>query len=113
MRSGQLRHKVTIEAFTSTQDEYGEPIETWAPLADTPRVWAQIQSKAMGERFISGGEQVQAEVSHTVTIRYRTDITVHMRILDRARYLQIENVVDVTGMERELTLMCSEVQLGS
>src|SRR4029434_5971979 len=111
MRIGPLRHKVTIEASTATQDEYGEPIKTWAPLATTPRVWAQIQSNDAGESLVSCGEQVQAAVSHTVTIRYRTDITVHMRVLDRARYLLIENVVDVTGQERELTLMSSEVQL--
>jgi len=111
MRIGLLRHRVTIEAFTAIQDEYGEPIETWADLPTNPHMWAEIQSKAAGERFVSGGEQVQAAVSHTVTIRYRTDLTVHMRLLDRGRYLMIENVVDVSGQGRELVLMCSEVQL--
>lgn len=112
MRSGTLRERVTIQAATVSQDSYGEPIETWANLASVPTVWANVGSRAAGERFISGGEQVQAEITHTVRIRYRTDVTVKMRLIWRTtRTLEIENVIDPDGRKSDLVLMCSEVQV--
>lgn len=110
MRIGQNRHRVTIQSATVSQDANGEPIPTWANLASSPYEWADIQTKAAGERFISGAEQFQAAVSHTVKIRYRTDVTVQMRLIEGSRYLYIENVIDPTGKSRELALMCREVQ---
>jgi len=112
MRSGTLRERVTIQSATLAQDSYGQPIPTWANLATNPTVWANVGSRASGERFITGGEQVQATVSHTVRIRYRTDVTVKMRLIWRtSRVLEIENVIDPDGRKSDLILMCSEVQI--
>jgi len=111
MRSGTLRERVTIQAATVSQDSYGEPIETWGNIGTNPTVWASVGSRASGERFISGGEQVMANVSHTVRIRYRTDVTVKMRLQWRtSRYLYVENVVDPDGRKADLVLMCREEQ---
>ena len=111
MRSGTLRERVTIQAATVSQDSYGEPIKTWANLATNPTVWANVGSRASGERFITGGEQVMANVTHTVRIRYRTDVTVKMRLQWRtSRYLYVENVVDPDGRKADLVLMCREEQ---
>lgn len=111
MRSGTLRERVTIQSYTTAQNSNGEPIKTWANLATNPTVWANVGSRASGERFISGGEQIQATVSHTVRIRYRDDVTVKMRLIWRTnRTLEIENVIDPDGRKSDLILMCSEVQ---
>jgi SPP1 family predicted phage head-tail adaptor len=111
MRAGTLRERVTIQSFTVAQDAAGEPIKTWGNLATNPTVWANVGSRSSGERFISGGEQVQATVSHTVRLRYRDDVTVLMRLIWRTtRTLQIENVIDPDGRKSDLILMCSEVQ---
>jgi SPP1 family predicted phage head-tail adaptor len=110
MRSGTLRERVTIQTFTVAQDAHGEPIKTWANLGSVPVVWANIKVKPGGERFISGSEQVQAELTHTVTIRHRTDITVQMRAVEGSRLLYIENVYDPTGKNEYLILECREVQ---
>lgn len=110
MRIGPLRHRVTIQSFTVSQDSYGEEIKTWANLASVPTVWADVQVAPAGERFLGAAEQVQATVSLKVRIRYRTDVTVQMRLVEGSRYLYIENVYDPTGQYRELILMCREVQ---
>lgn len=111
MRIGPMRHRLTIQVATLEQDDHGEPIETWGNIATNPHVWANIRSRAAGERFISGAEQVQATVSHTISIRYRDDLTpVRTRLVDGSHYYYIENIIDPTGMARELVLMCSEVQ---
>lgn len=111
MRSGTLRERVTIQQATTVQDSYGEPIETWVNLASNPTVWANVSSRASGERFISGGEQVMATVSHTVRLRYRSDVTVKMRLIWRTnRTLYVENVIDPDGRKSDLILMCREEQ---
>lgn len=111
MRAGTLRELLTIQVNTPVQDSYGEPIESWANIATNPTVWGSVGSRASGERFITGGEQLMATVSHTVRIRYRDDVTVKMQLLWRgSRVLEIKNVVDPDGRKSDLILMCSEVQ---
>jgi SPP1 family predicted phage head-tail adaptor len=111
MRAGTLRERVTIQASTPVQDGYGEPIDAWANLATNPTVWASVMPRASGERFIGGAEQLQATISHTVRIRYRTDVTVKMRLVWRTtRILLIQNVVDPDGRKADMILMCEEVQ---
>jgi SPP1 family predicted phage head-tail adaptor len=110
MRIGPMRHRVTIQSATLAQDAHGQEIETWANLATNPTVWADVQVAPSGERFVGGAEQVQATVSLKVKIRYRTDVTVKMRLVEGSRYLYIENVYDPKGQYRELILMCREVQ---
>jgi SPP1 family predicted phage head-tail adaptor len=110
MLIGERRDRVTLQSATVSQDAHGEPIPTWGNLATNPTVWASVQSKAAGERFISGGEQVQAAITHTVVLRYRTDVTVQMRVIFGSRTLYIENVIDPDGRRRDLVLMCREVQ---
>lgn len=112
MRAGTLRERITWQVATVSQDSYGEPIETWANIATNPTNWCNVSSRASGERFISGAEQVQASVTHTVRQRYRDDLTVKMRGVWRTnRYLYIENIVDPDGRKADLVLMCSEVQI--
>lgn len=110
MRIGPLRHRITIQSFTVSPDSVGEPIATWANLTTNPTVWAEVTSVPAGERFVSGGEQLIATLTHKVRIRYRTDVTVKMRLIHNSRYLYIENAVDPTGRERELILLCREEQ---
>ena len=107
---GNMRARITWQAATVSQDAAGEPIKTWANLASVPTVWANVQSRAAGERFISGGEQVQSAISHTVRIRYRTDLTVQMRGVWGSKYLYVENIVDPDGRKSDLVLICREVQ---
>ena len=110
MRIGPMRHRVTIQSFTVSQDAHGEEIKTWANLATNPTVWCDIQMTPAGERFLGGAEQVQAAMVPKVKIRYRNDVTVQMRLVEGSRYLYIENVYDPIGNYRELILMCREVQ---
>jgi SPP1 family predicted phage head-tail adaptor len=112
MRAGSLDERITWQVATVIQDESGEPIATWAELPSVPTTWSNVQSRAAGERFLSGGAQVMANVSHTVRIRYREDITVQMRGLWRGdRILYVENVVDPDGRKSDLVLMCREEQV--
>ena len=105
MRSGSLRHYVTIQKVTVTQDsDTGEPSESWSTLA---QVWAAVEPLS-GREFMNA-QQVESQITHRVRIRARDDVTPDMRISHDSRTLNIESVINIEERDRELHLMCTEV----
>lgn len=101
---GKLRHRVTLQELVKTDDGYGGIVETWQDVAT---VWAAIEPLRGNERYTA--QQVQSELTHKVTIRYRAGIKPQMRILYGNRVFDIEAVIDVDERHRWLELLCSEV----
>ncbi len=92
MRAGALDRRVTIERYTVTQDEYGEQIETWAPLAI---VSAQVVQQS-GREFLAA-EQVQAEVR----VLFRTRWIEGVQETDRVSYGdRLHNIQEVKELGR-------------
>ena len=68
MRAGTLRHLVTIQEHSTSQDSYGEPDKTWS---DIDTVWADVKPMRGQEYIEARGEQ--AALFYLVTMRaYRT-----------------------------------------
>ena len=104
MQSGTLRHRITLQSFTTVPDIYGEPIKTWADLAT---VWAAVEPLRGREYFQA--QQTRAEVSYRVRIRHRADILPTMRISHAGKTLEILSVINVNERSAELHLMCREL----
>jgi len=105
MRAGQLRHRVTIKQNSgSSANSYGEITASWATVASVP---AEVVTLGGDERRYR--HQVEAGMSHVVTIRHRSDVTAQMRVVWGSRTLEIESVVEADNRQRELVLMCKEV----
>lgn len=103
MRSGMLRHRVTLQRFQQGQDAYGGPVETWEDVAT---VWASLEAMSGREFFAS--QQAQSEVTQRIRIRYRPGVTADMRVVHGGRVFGIvAPLPDNRG--RELVLMCREV----
>ena len=76
MISGQLRHKVTIEAPVPTRTTSMSQVDSYVPfLAD---IWAAIEPISSTE--IYGASQIQSTATTRIRIRYRPGITAKMRI---------------------------------
>jgi SPP1 family predicted phage head-tail adaptor len=75
MNPGELDQRVTLQTATLSRDAVGGPVETWV---DTVTVWAKV--KPLSGKQIAQAQQVSADVSKAVTIRYRTGITAAMRV---------------------------------
>lgn len=103
MRGGDLRKRVTIQQRTTDQDDYGQQLNQWDDVA---RVWAGIEP--LNGRELLAAAAVQAETTHTVTMRYRPGITPQLRINYNGRLFNILNVLDDNERHRTLTLLCSE-----
>ncbi len=103
--AGRRRKLVTIEAPTdgTAQDAFGQPAGEWRILC---RAWAAVEPFSGGERFTAG--QVQAEVTHRVTILYQPGITPRCRILLGERILQIAAIINRREEDKELELLCVE-----
>ena len=107
MRAGNLRHRVTIQTFTTTTDSYGQPIESWATFAE---VWGAVEPLTGREYFQA--QQVQAEVNYRVRLRYLAGVVPTMRVLHDGRTLEVQAVINPDERNRELQLMCREVDSG-
>lgn len=103
MRSGKLRHRVTLQEPSETLDEYGERVEGWTSYADR---WCGI-SPLTGKE-LTQAQQVQPVVTHRVTMRQTDAVKPTHRILHRERYLYVESILDADERGREMTLMCRE-----
>lgn len=109
MQAGRLRERVAIQASTPSQNSSGELIESWATETT---VWAQVSAGSVSERFSAAAGQRASEISQTVRMRYRTDITPKKRLLWGSRILEILGQLDPDGRERTLIVMCKEELTG-
>lgn len=104
MRAGALRHQITIQSATETQNAFGEPAKTWATFAT---VWAAIEPIS-GREFYQN-RQIGGEISHRVEMRYLSGVTPKMRILYGSRYFDIESVINEKERNVKHILMCKEL----
>ncbi len=102
--AGAINRRVTIQAVTDTTDAGGGRAQTWAMLAT---VWARVEPLSGDER--ARAEQVAADLSHRVTVRYRDDVTPRHRLLYGSRVLKILAVRDADEKHERLELLCAEV----
>lgn len=103
MRSGPLRHQVTLRSYTKTRDAYGGEIETWSDFAT---VWASVDP-LIGREYIAA-KQIQAEVSHKIRMRYINGVDPTMKIVFGSRTFEIVSILNVAEQNRELVIMATE-----
>ena len=114
MRSGKLRHRVTIERAIDTTSPQGAVGTQYVPWLT--RICAHIlpagEAASGRESFISS--QVQAATDTRIRIRYRPGINEKMRVREErgpgsptdVRLWDIEAVLEADATRRELWLMC-------
>ena len=104
MKAGQLDQRVTVERYTSTEDELGQPIEAWAPLFTC---WAAVEPLT-GREYLAAQAAV-SEVTAKIRMRFRPWMTAEDRVIHNGTTYGIESVIDVRSEHRELHLMCKAV----
>jgi SPP1 family predicted phage head-tail adaptor len=90
MRAGKLRHRVTFQAITSTQDPVtGEMVQGWATMWD--QVPASIEPLSVKDFIASSA--TQSALTARIMIRYRDGVLPSMRILHRSTVYNIHGVM--------------------
>lgn len=104
MDSRRRNHRVTIQQRSTTREtDMGSEIVGWADVAT---VWAQFDP-IRGREYYSA-KQEQAETVARFRISYRTDIVSKMRVVFRGKFYDIEDVINVRGLNADLELMTRE-----
>lgn len=105
MEAGKLRHRITIQQDSGTTvDASGHPTASWT---DVRTVWASVQPLGGLERWRAN--QMQAETTHLITIRYQDNITTKMRALFQGdRYLYFLDVLNLNERNIELQIQAKE-----
>lgn len=101
--AGKLRHQITIQQPTRTQDSFGEPLLTWSAFAVT-----RASVEPIVGRELTQAAKVEGDMTHRVYVRFRDGITTDMRILHRGRVFNILSVGDVEERERRIEIRCKE-----
>jgi SPP1 family predicted phage head-tail adaptor len=108
MRSGDLRHRISIQKRTTAQDTYGAQQATWT---DVLQVWAHVQP--LSGRELIAAQAVQSETTHSIVIRYNSLLwkpsqAAAMRVLYAGRVFNITASINEDERNRMLTLAATE-----
>ena len=101
---GDLRHKVVIEAPSTTTNEYGDDQQSWVTVLSA---WASIKMLSMRELLQAG--QLGSQVSHIITIRYpgrNYKIAAGQRVRGDGTVYKIQAVDDVEERHFVIRLQC-------
>lgn len=106
---GNLRHRATIQQYSTARDAYGQELVTFSSLAT---VWG-----AYDYRINKSDEEQLAEKKTPVatvnwTIRYRDDVEPKMRLTDEAGNIYDILSVNPDPMKTRLVLECQNVGIG-
>lgn len=106
IRTGALRHRIALQSADRTGDGGGGAVETWTDVAD---VWARIAPTSGNERVLA--EAITGQVTHEITIRFRSGVRPAMRFRFGARLFEIAGVLDIEERRRMLRCLCRELLL--
>jgi len=98
-----MRHRVTFQRATKTPDGAGGSTLAWSTVET---VWADVKPVSGNERYNS--MRVEADVSHTVLTRYRSDIFPSDRMVFDSRQMQVKSVINVEERNRYLEIKAVE-----
>ncbi len=105
IRAGELRHFITIQKRTITQDATGQQIASWSNVAT---VKAGLRPLTGKELEIAG--RLVAEVDYEVRIYYLKGLDPSMKVVagwgDSGPELDIKAVIDHESRHRWMTLLC-------
>lgn len=101
-----MRNKITIQKFVEMLDEYNTPTgsSTWQDVAT---MWASVEPIS-GKEYIML-QNTNSELILRIRMRYIPGITNAMRVKYGERVFDIQSVINYKELNREMHLMCTEV----
>jgi SPP1 family predicted phage head-tail adaptor len=105
MKAKRLPHQITIQKLQDppARNSSGGVIETWEDFAT---VFASVNPISGREYFAA--QAAQAATTHHIDMWWISGVTSDMRIKFGKRIFEIESIVNVNELNRELNLLCVE-----
>ncbi|KKN41060.1 hypothetical protein LCGC14_0727100 [marine sediment metagenome] len=101
---GKRQKRVKVQSKQTVRDAAGGAVHTWV-TDDT--IWAHI-APATGKELYAG-EQVKAEVTHKITIRYYSAMTTVKRLLFGTRIFDVNFIKNIDERNEYQEMLCKEV----
>lgn len=105
MKSGKLRHRITIQTYTQTVQNNGEVTHNWSTFAERWASWKQVTATEIE----SQADQIEGRVSHEFLIRKTDGVTQDMRITYSGRTFNIVGVTADSTDERMQKITTTEI----
>lgn len=102
---GSLTDRVSFQRKETTGEDEGGHMTLYVPVAG---LWARVRALSARQAAEAGGRAVA--VSHSVVLRFRTDVRAGDRFGYRGRWLEVVSAADLNG--RRAWLSCSCVETG-
>lgn len=107
MNIGDLKHRITIQQFTTTVNENAFEVEDWI---NYKTIWASISNLHGREYFQAAA--VQAEKTVKFTIRYNSSINTDMRIVFNSKKYDIKFIDNIKYENKFMEIQGLEVENG-
>ncbi|NFE94361.1 phage head closure protein [Clostridium botulinum] len=104
MNTGDLKHRVTFQRFTTVVNDNGFEIEGWQ---DYKTVWASV-SNLYGREYFEV-TAIQAEKTVKFTIRFIKEIDESMRIKFREKQYNITSIDNIKYANKFIEIKAMEV----
>lgn len=102
--AGQLPHRIQIYSLDQPQDSRGGFTNNWTLQAVR---FGKVEG-INGREFING-QQVDADCSHIVTIRFFPRLKVNQRLVESDRILNIKSIIDSDARKQIQVIACTQV----
>ena len=106
MKSGSLRHTISIQVESTEPDGMGGEIITWADISGMAAVPAAIWPLSSKESL--DAMKLELQVTHKIRIRYRSGITAKNRIKFGTRYFNIISLLNYEERNKQLDMLALE-----
>lgn len=94
--AGKLNKRVALQRKVTTQDSFGQPVETWTTLAT---VWAHIKTITgtgfVNQEFQAGGTEVSRA---TASIRIRREVHDRLQLTHADRVVHGSVIYDIRAV---------------
>jgi len=100
---GSLADRVSLQRRVDTSELEGGVTHMFMTVTS---LWARVRS--LSARLALAGDGRTAEASHSVVVRYRSDVSVGDRFGWRGRWLEVVGVSDLDGRRAWLSCQCQE-----
>lgn len=102
---GTLRDRIELFSNNQSIEVSGGVSDSFASLG---LVWAKVHTMASALGSLANGRN--AKTSHSIVMRYRTDLKSGDRIAYRGQYLEILSAEDLNGRRAYLSCRCLELE---
>jgi len=99
MRSGRLRHRLSLQSPTHTNTSVGTIVTTWATVAT---IWGSIEPLRVGSTEFYDSALINAESTIKIVTRYTSDAKPNYRFVFGTRVFPILAIQNIMERNKEM-----------